>query len=102
MRLLTTARERFPELRQFLGGYLHQDFPEVHGDAESAIASAIEDSSAEQLEVVHAQLQGLIASSDEASAERAVRELCDYYPPFDGWTYLAWLHDVDRRVCGRT
>ncbi len=99
---IVTARERYPELFQFLGAYLHQDFPEVHGDADAALAASMRNASPERLIAVHAQLTDLLETVDEAAAERAVNELCDYYPPGDGWTYIGWLEEVDRRVRERS
>ena len=30
----------------------------------------------------------------EAETQRFVNELCDYHPPGDGFTYVAWLDHV--------
>lgn len=37
------AQERWPDLYQFLAGYLHQDWPEESGTPEAAVAIAIAD-----------------------------------------------------------
>ena len=37
------AQERWPHLWQFLGSYLHQDWPEIHGTPQAAIELAIRD-----------------------------------------------------------
>ena len=37
------AEKRWPTLYQFLGGYLHEDWPEMYGSPEGALDKAIEE-----------------------------------------------------------
>ncbi|MEO6359034.1 MAG: contact-dependent growth inhibition system immunity protein [Sphingomicrobium sp.] len=39
--MLREHQERWPALCQFLGGYLHQDWPDVYGKPHLAIAAAV-------------------------------------------------------------
>ena len=51
-KLRLEAEDRWPTLYQFLGGYLHQDWPEDDGTPEAAVDHAISDYSLEQRKLV--------------------------------------------------
>jgi hypothetical protein len=96
-----SAAEAYPDLFQFLGGYLHQDFDLDGGTADDAVRQAIASTPAEARAAVAAQIDSLMtAHSDERSLEVAVNELCSYHPPGDGLTYRAWLRQVRACVSG--
>ena len=63
---------RFERLWQFLGGYLHQDWPELHGTPEGAVSDAIADYPLEMLEEVHRQLEAVLAETPDDTRLRAV------------------------------
>lgn len=58
------ATERFPETFQFLGGYLHQHWPEDYGTADEAVRVAIAESGADRLRGVERELPSLLRLSD--------------------------------------
>jgi hypothetical protein len=49
------AKQRWPDLFQLLGAYLHQDWPEESGTPEAAVALAIAEHSLEQRQTVARQ-----------------------------------------------
>ena len=65
-------QSRFERLWQFLGGYLHQDWPELHATPEGAVADAIADYPLEMLEEVHRQLQSVLAETPDDTRLRSV------------------------------
>ena len=52
--------KRFYPLGQFLGGYLHQDWPRSHGTPEQAIDKAIEEYPVELRQEVQRKLKALL------------------------------------------
>ena len=95
------AAEAYPNLLQFLGGHLHQDFDLDFESADEAIQQAIVGSSADCRHAVAREIDALLASHrDEDSLAAGVGELCDYHPPGDGLTYRQWLLNVRARLEG--
>jgi hypothetical protein len=52
-------REAFPAIRAFARGYLHEDFPEVHGSIRQAAAAFRDDASADERERLVDELERL-------------------------------------------
>jgi hypothetical protein len=96
---VSRQQDRYPDLYQFLGGCLHQDFDLDHSDADAAVQDAIRSVSGEQLRLIGQQLDEALADlDDEEQAEEFVRRMCDYYPPGDGRSFLGWLRLVQQKV----
>ena len=89
-----------------LGAYLHQDWPRDYATAEYALNESVADASRERLTSAAAELQthrpplthalGIAGErrDDEEATRRFLNALCDYHPPGDGLTYVAWLDHV--------
>jgi len=56
---LGLRREAFPALTAFAKGYLHEDFPEVHGSARDAAAAFAAEASPEERRQLVDELQSL-------------------------------------------
>jgi CdiI immunity protein len=65
------GREAFPTLTAFLRGYLHEDFPEVHGSVRSAATAFSQDASPEERRQLAQELESLL----RAVADHPAREL---------------------------
>ncbi len=91
------ATERYPETLQFLGGYLHQDWPEDYATADEAVRVAIAESDAKRLRGVERELPTLLRLPED-DLRAVLAELCDYYPPGDGRSWRGWLEEVHRAV----
>lgn len=78
------AERRYPLLHRFLGGYLHQGWPELHGSAEGAIADAIADYSDDLRSKVRDELAGLATEvSDDTDLRAALNDgfdVCVHFP----------------------
>ena len=64
-------REAFPSLMAFLRGYLHEDFPEVHGSLREAVDAFTNDASPDERQ----QLADELASLLRVVHDRPEREL---------------------------
>lgn len=100
MRLEEIRRDdaHWDALWTLFGAYLHQDFPDVHGDPWNAVTSFCAEGPASTIldaaDQVH-EVLGMAESEDQAA--KAVDLLgADYYPPADGWTYRGWLAELER------
>lgn len=90
------ASEQCPELFQILGAWLHQDWDLDHSTAEDALQASVSDVSMERLRAALSELEGhRPAPADEEATRRFVNALCEYHPPGDGLTYVAWLDHVE-------
>jgi hypothetical protein len=100
MPMVPGASERFPDLLQFFGGYLHQDWDMDYPDVDAAIDAAIVESPDRLVLVAHQLDELLAAVSTEDEAETAVNELTGwgYYPPGNGRTWRGWLAEVRARL----
>jgi len=93
------ASEACPETRQLLGAWLHQDFDLEYPSAEKALRASIADASLERLRTVLLELSiHRPPRSDEEATRAFVNDLCDYHPPGNGLTYVAWLDQVEAIV----
>lgn len=92
-------RNRWPELLQFFGGYLHQDF-HVDGTAEECVARAISDRDSASLAEVDMSLRELRAQGwSEHALARALEDLgMEYLPYADGRTHVEWVQWVHHQV----
>jgi len=78
-----------------LGAYLHQDFDLDYETAEDALNNSVTDAGRERLTRAAAELHAHRRARDDEEATRCfVNELCDYQPPGDDLTYVAWLDHV--------
>ena len=93
------AAERWPELVQFLGGYLHQDF-DLDGTAQECIEHAIRERDDDSRRRVLASLRELRAERpSEYDLALALRDLgMEYIPSIDGYTYGAWVDWIITRL----
>ena len=93
------AYEACPESHQLLGAWLHQDFDLDFPSAEEALRASIADASVERLRTVLVELEAhRPPRSDEEATRAFANDLCDYHPPGDGLTYVAWLDHVETAV----
>jgi hypothetical protein len=96
------ASERYPDLAQFFGGYLHQDWAMEYPDAHAAVGAAIAESSPDRLTECRHQLDELLATVEtEEEMQPVVNDLTGwgYSPPGDGWSsYRDWLIEVRTRL----
>lgn len=59
--LADKVQRRYPRLYQFLACYYHQDFFEMHGGVDEALAAAIADHSVDARQQVRRELQAAMA-----------------------------------------
>jgi hypothetical protein len=71
-KLRETADARFPGLWQFFGCSLHEDWPELNGSMDEAIARAIADRPVELRQQVRRELKDLLS---EMSADGELRDM---------------------------
>jgi hypothetical protein len=55
---------RFPHLRQFVGGYLHQDFVEEHGTPAAALEAFLRDADRDERAAFIAEAAAFLAEAD--------------------------------------
>ncbi len=70
------AEQRYYELRQFLGGYLHQDWPEMHGSPAGAIDDAIGEYPVPNRRTVYAQLLAVLGAAEDDVDLRRILNRC--------------------------
>ena len=69
------AEERYQDLCQFLGCYLHQDWPVFHGSPEGAVDDAIRESSRERCQAAKSQLdEVVVAAEDDVDLRRILND----------------------------
>ena len=61
-------RVRYPLLRQFFGGYLHQDFPEEYGSVAGALRRYREDAGADEFARFAAEWNTFLAETRDLEA----------------------------------
>jgi hypothetical protein len=64
-------REEFPAFTSFARGYLHEDYPEVHGSARAAAAAFCADASPDERQQLASDLAGLV----RIAASWSIRDL---------------------------
>jgi hypothetical protein len=86
-----------------LGAHLHQDFDLEYRTAEDALIDSVVQAGPERLARAAAELRThRPPRDDEEATRRFVGELCDYHPPGDGLTHVAWLDHVQAMLDGAT
>ena len=70
------AEERYQDLWQFLGCYLHQDWPVFHGSPEGAVDDAIQESSRKRREAAKTQLDEVVAAAEDDVDLRRILNNC--------------------------
>jgi hypothetical protein len=91
--------DRYPELFQFLAGYLHQDWGLDAATAAEAVEQAIAGTPRARYATVEHELDDLLASHpDDFSLRAAVADLCEYLPSGDGMSDRDWLMRVRARL----
>ena len=86
------------KLRNFFGGYFHQDWDLEADDPDDVILYHIRESrdTPEELRALGQMILDYMEGMDDAELEsRLYRELsCEYYPVSDGTSARVWLHKV--------
>lgn len=86
--------EEYPALSAFLRGYLHEDFEGEHGDAGSALAAFLGETSAAEREALAAEARRLLDAVSSLPARRLPRLLSALggaWEPADGEEVRALL-----------
>lgn len=80
-----TLADRYPQLEAFFCGYLHEDFPEEHGDLAGAVAAFRRDASADERKAVKREWKAFSAeitrTTLKAVGERLARDLGSAWAP---------------------
>lgn len=88
---------QYENLRQFFGGYFHEDWNVESNTDADVVALFVHDSSKETLDVVISELDELIrqCTRGKENAETILPELwCYYYYQADGLNGLEWLQSI--------
>jgi hypothetical protein len=96
-------------LKNFMGGYFHEDWSDVDTSPEAAVQHYFRDQgSTEELSSVLRALRELIEgdAGDEALSDRLFDEYgCNFYPPGAGLSTRAWVRtladDFEREIKAR-
>src|SRR5262245_23428860 len=84
----------FPALRDFLDGYLHEDFVQEHGTPEAAVRAFLADASADEKAQLRNDAQRFAAAIKEwpwADARLALRRLGGAWAPGSRAALETWL-----------
>lgn len=77
--------EDFPALREFFGGYLHQDFVEVHGSVVSAANAFVAEASPHERAELVRELRAFVTATQAMAVDRVgavvLRELGGAWQP---------------------
>ena len=95
-----SARETFPNLRQFLGGYFHQDWMHDASDPDGVIKLFVGDSKKDALAGVRSELTKLLNQErSDAELQALLTELgCYVHYPALGVSAREWLTGVRTRI----
>ncbi|MFI6008169.1 contact-dependent growth inhibition system immunity protein [Streptomyces sp. NPDC051243] len=93
--------ERFPQLSQFLGGYLHRNYSEFHASPEDAIDDYVSEVDLEDRTQAAQEITELLTmvSSDEELHTGTTELGLDLLPP-QGMTLRQWLELIRQRIAG--
>ncbi|MEK6274801.1 MAG: contact-dependent growth inhibition system immunity protein [Actinomycetota bacterium] len=85
--------EQYPNLRQVLGGYLHQDFDLDFESPDAALRDAAQGQGPQQVGGAVQEINELLASDLESRqlTEIVERLTAGYSPVLDGWEIRDWL-----------
>ncbi|MBX9582738.1 MAG: hypothetical protein K2X87_20730 [Gemmataceae bacterium] len=88
--------QTYPTLSQFLGAYLHQDWPEEFSTPEAAIEAFRRREPADSVRAIRAELEQVIHEAQQSSdPSRLLYDLgCYYDPRADGRSVSDWLAHV--------
>ncbi|MFJ8538833.1 contact-dependent growth inhibition system immunity protein [Streptomyces sp. NPDC093591] len=91
--------ERFPQLSQFLGGYLHRNYSEFHARPEDAIDEYVTEVDPEDRTQAAQEITELLTmvSSDQELGTAATALGLDLLPP-EGMSLRQWLELIRRRI----
>jgi hypothetical protein len=96
------SMDDYPELTQFLGAYLHQDFLEEFPTAADVVDAFINDEPPDSVQSAAAEIDRLL--QDERflrSPDSVLLDLgCYYDPTAEGWSILGWMRQVGRALRG--
>lgn len=97
--LRSLKADDFPALRDFLDGYLHEDFVQEHGTPEAAVRAFIADASADEQNQLRNDAQRFAAAIHDwpwSDARLALRRLGGSWTPGSRAALEAWLALVAR------
>lgn len=88
--------QTYPALSQFLGAYLHQDWPEEFSTPEAAVEAFHRREPADSVRAVCAELEQAIYEAQQSTdPSRLLSDLgCYYDPRADGRSVPEWLAHV--------
>ncbi|WP_327594441.1 contact-dependent growth inhibition system immunity protein [Streptomyces chartreusis] len=91
--------ERLPELSQFLGGYLHQNYSDFHASPDDAIDEYVAESAPEHRAQAAQEITELLTmvSSDQELDTATTALGLDLLPP-QGTSLRQWLELIRRRI----
>ncbi|MGI5409375.1 contact-dependent growth inhibition system immunity protein [Streptomyces chartreusis] len=91
--------ERLPELSQFLGGYLHQNYSDFHASPDDAIDEYVAESAPEHRAQAAQEITELLTmvSSDQELDTATTALGLDLLPP-QGTSLREWLELIRRRI----
>lgn len=93
----TVKAEDFPALRDFLAGYLHEDFMQEHGTPDAAARAFAADASADEMDQVRrdaARFAAMIQDWPWSDARLALQRLGAGWAPRSRAALDAWLTKV--------
>jgi hypothetical protein len=92
--------QNYPALSQFLGAYLHQDWPEEFSTPEAAVEAFRRREPADSVRAVCAELEQATRDAQQsADPSRLLSELgCYYNPQADGRSVSEWFTQVRKAL----
>jgi hypothetical protein len=92
--------QTYPALSQFLGAYLHQDWPEEFSTPEAAVEAFRRREPTDSVRAVCAELELAIREAQQAAdPSRLLSDLgCYYNPQADGRSVPEWLTQVRKAL----
>ena len=101
---MTMNSDELHALKQLLGCYFHQDWPDESGDDASALQAILQSEPKERVDAGIAELDGLLTA---ALTEQELRTTlidqvgCYFEPSSEGLTYKQWLDRVRSTFIGK-
>jgi hypothetical protein len=90
----------YPNLRQFVAAYLHQDWPDYYATPWDALDDFIRRQGPSDCQSLVREIDSLLDESDEDAVRRVVVDEMgsNYRVEADGLSYVGWLRAVRDRV----